>query len=279
MQVVTMEDARGDRRNFVVRVYLPREALDTERARREFRTIELARSAGVPAPEPLFLDAEAAYFGTPAMLLSYLPGKPLYQPSTPASWCEGLVGAMLSIHAVTPDDHDLGWLPRFGREEIGAEIEALRDDIGALDDDLAREAVGVLRANLDRVEWLPPRLIHEDFWPGNTVWYRGRLVGVIDWANAKLGDPRIDLSQCCIDALLVNDFEVSDALQDTYVERSPTAVRDLWFIDLFQGLKALLYYEIWLIGYRDAGLTHITPERSRDRLRVFVRRSLDAAKN
>jgi aminoglycoside phosphotransferase (APT) family kinase protein len=275
---VAIESASGGRSNVVVRVYLPREALDAERARREFRVIELAQAVGVPSPRPLFLDAFGDYFGTPAIVLSYLPGRPMHQPRDLAVWCRDLVDAMLSIHAVKPDDHDLSWLPRNGRDEIAAELEALRDEVGRYRDSLAREAMAVLEATIDRVDWPPLSLIHEDFWPGNTVWYRGRLSGVIDWANAKLGDPRVDLSQCCIDALLVNGFEACNFLQETYVERSPAATCDLWFIDMFQGLKALLYHEIWLIGYRDAGLVQVTPELALGRIREFLRRALEAAK-
>jgi aminoglycoside phosphotransferase (APT) family kinase protein len=276
-QVVRIEDAQGERSSVVLRVYLPREALDTQRANREFRTIELVQSAGVPSPRPLFLDAGGQYFGTPAMLLSYLPGRSMYQPKDVNAWCDGLARAMLQIHALTPKDYDLDWLPSFGRQEIAAELAELRGQIEGHEDSLAREALAALEANVDRVDWPSHCLIHEDFWPGNTVWRRGRLTGVIDWANAKLGDPRLDLSQCRIDALLVNSWEVSDALRETYMRLSPVAVHDFWFIDLFQGLKALLYYEIWLIGYRDAGLTHVTPARSLRLIREFIRTALDSA--
>ena len=277
-QVVTIEDAGGVRSNAVLRVYLPREALDLERARREFRTIDLVHAAGVPSPNPLFLDAEGAYFGTPAMLLSYIPGRPMYQPRDVSSWCGGLVRAMRSIHAITPEAHDLGWLPRFGREEMAAELEELQGKVAVHEDALAREVLEVLDAGFDRVGWPNGCLTHEDFWPGNTVWYRGQLVGVIDWANAKVGDPRIDLSQCRIDALLANGIEVSDALRDAHADMAPDEVRDLWFIDLFQGLKALLYYEIWLTGYRDAGLLHVTPKQSLERIRRFLQTALENSK-
>ena len=29
------------------------------------------------------------------------------------------------------------------------------------------------------------KLMHGDYWPGNTLWKDGRLVGIIDWEDAE----------------------------------------------------------------------------------------------
>jgi aminoglycoside phosphotransferase (APT) family kinase protein len=277
-QALDIIDVAETRSKVVLRVYLERNSLTPERARREFRAIELAQSARVPSPRPLFLDADGQFFGTPTMLLSYLPGRPKHQPHDRGAWADELVRAMRSVHAVSPASHDLDWLPRFGRAEIAAELEELRLKVMAHKDGIAREVMLTLEGSFDRVAWPTECLIHEDFWPGNTVWLRGKLIGIIDWVNAKVGDPRIDLSQCRIDALLANSLEVSDALEDAYRRVSPAVVRDLWFTDLFQGLRCLLYYEIWLIAYHDAGLTFITKEHARERVHAFLRRALDTTR-
>ena len=277
-QVLDIEDAAGVRSKAVLRVYLPgRTTLTPERARREFRTIELVQAAGVPSPRPLYLDAEGEHFDTPAMLLSYLPGRPVQRPRDVGAWTEQLARAMLAIHAVSPDKHDLSWLRPLGREEIASDLASQQEEVAAHEDSLARETLAALEVNLDRVAWQAPSLVHDDFWPGNTVWLRGRLIGVIDWADARLGDPRVDLPQCRLDALLVNGFEVCDALQDAYVRLSPRPVADTWYFDLLLGLRALLYHEIWLIGYHDAGLTFVTKELALERIRAFLRRALDEA--
>ena len=275
-QVLHIEDAAGLRSKVVLRVYLPGDTSHTpERARREFRTIELVQSAGVPSPRPLFLDAEGRFLGEPAMLLSYLPGRSYYEAHGDPGWAEELARAMAAIHAVTPDRYDLSWLPRFGRDEVEADIRAKHEAVALHEDDLAREVLAALEANMDRIEWVEPCLVHDDFWPGNTVWYRKRLIGVIDWADALLGDSRVDLPQCCIDALLSNDFTMSDAIRDTYSRLSSRAMPDQWYFDLLVGLRALLYYEIWLIAYHEVGLTFVTKERARERIHAFVRRALE----
>ena len=40
----------------------------------------------------------------------------------------------------------------------------------------------------------PPALLHGDYWPGNILWKDGRLAAVIDWEDACLGDPLVDLA-------------------------------------------------------------------------------------
>ena len=49
-----------------------------------------------------------------------------------------------------------------------------------------------------RVSQLPERraLVHGDYWPGNLLWRRGRLIGVIDWEQPRLGDPTKDVATC-----------------------------------------------------------------------------------
>lgn len=118
-------------------------------------------------------------------------------------------------------------------------------------------------------------MIYEDFWPGNTVWYRGKLAGVIDWRNAKVGDARLDLAQCRLDVLLV--CGLADALTDAYALAAGAPVRDLWFFDLLLGLRALLEYRFWLMGYHDASLTLVTEELAVERIHALLSGALREA--
>ena len=40
------------------------------------------------------------------------------------------------------------------------------------------------------------RFIHRDYHPGNVLWARGRVSGVIDWVNASIGAPEADVGHC-----------------------------------------------------------------------------------
>jgi len=274
--VLTLEAPDGSRERVVLRRHFVRETLNPERAEREFRILELVADAGIPSPRALHLDAHGEYFGAPALLLSYLPGRSLYEPRDEVAWTEQLARVMLSIHAIGSADRDLSWLPGFSRDEIAAELEELKPEAekaGAL----ARRVHATLVANLDRVAWPEPCLIHEDFWPGNTVWFRQRLIGVIDWINAKVGDPRCDVTQCAIDAMLVLGIDAYDRLRATYQRMAPSSLQDLWYFDLFNGLRALLYYSHWLLAYHDVGLTKVTLDVASHRIQWILRRALKEA--
>ena len=278
MHVLDIERPDGTR----FKVSLRRFASDDRHAARfstpehvahEYRILQLVQEAGIPAPRPLLLDAEGRLFGVPAIALTYLPGKPLYVPRDLPSWANDLATALLRVHAVTPEHVDLSWLSVNLRDGIREELERRRTyahQNGAL----AREVHAVLIDEIDRIEWSAPAFVHDDYWPGNTVWFRGRLTGVVDWTHAELGDPRTDVAQCRIDLALILDSDAADAFREAYQANAPARLPDVWYFDLFRGLRALLSYQFWLDGYHDAGLTHVTPSRARERIEAFLRAAL-----
>jgi aminoglycoside phosphotransferase (APT) family kinase protein len=277
MDVLRVEDQPGARRSLVLRRYVPGWRNSTpERASREYRILGLVESAGVPAPRRVLLDAEGRFFGTPAMVLSYVPGRSFFNPADVARWTGGLAQGLASIHAVTPETRDLSWLGGDGHQDAAAEIAQRRLQLSG-SDSLTSGVLEALESRLDRVRWLDPCLIHHDYWPGNTVWYRGRLAAVVDWVDAKLGDAREDLAQCRADLVMSHGIEAADAFLESYVQRTKTQPVDMSFFDLLCGLRGLIYYKAWLKGYNDAGLIHLTAESVEERLRDFVRQALSNA--
>ena len=141
-------------------------------------------------------------------------------------------------------------------------------------DPLARDVHAVLEAEIDKISWPKPTFVHDDFWLGNTVWRYDRLVGVIDWTSAKLGDARADVSQCRADLMLSHGPDESDAFLNAYQARVARPLPEIWYFDLVRGLRALLYYKSWLDGYHDAGLTHLTSSLARRRITAFLHTAL-----
>ena len=66
-------------------------------------------------------------------------------------------------------------------------------------------------------------------------------------------------------------------LGTAYDQLAGKIMPDMWLIDLFSGLRALLNYKVWLIGCRDAGLSLVTKDLARERIREFLRRALASA--
>ncbi len=275
MHVLDIERADGTR----FKVSLRRFTRDNRSSRpehvsHEYRVLHLVEQAGIPGPRPLLLDAEGRLFGVPAIVMTYLPGQPLYTPRDPSSWAEELAEALLGIHAVTPERFDLSWLNVNLRDGVREEI-AKRRDYARQNGVLACEVHAVLTEEADRIDWPEATFVHDDFWPGNTIWRTRRLVGIIDWTHAELGDPRTDVSQCRIDLSLILDFSAAEAFLQAYQAGAARPLPDIWYFDLFRGLRALLSYEHWLEGYHDAGLTYVTAPFFRKRIEMFLRNALE----
>lgn len=274
MDVLEIEDPGQRRSRVTLRRYMKEHRLSTPlHVTHEFHVLRLAEAAGIPAPRPLLLDAEGEYFGVPAMVLSYIPGRPLFAEKNLPAWTEGLARGLLAVHAVTPDRFDLSGLSVYlgggMRERMGRRHDDLRTD------PLGEEMHSVLGAALDRIDFAAPTLVHHDYWPGNTIWLRGRLVGIVDWTAAEVGDPRADVAQCRIDLTFSHGIEVADAFRADYERLAGRSLHDLWYFDLFRGIGALMQYERWLEGYYDLGLRHLKPADVGSRLRAFLRRALD----
>lgn len=275
MDALSIERVDGTRTTVSLRRFTrDNRSSQPEHVAHEYRVLQLVESAGIGAPRPLLLDAEGRLCGVPAIVLTYLPGEPIYMPRDVMSWAEQLARALLGIHAVTPERFEMSWLHVQMRDGIRETIETDRPRVRE-HSALAREVHSALEAEIDRIEFLSPTFVHDDYWPGNTVWFRGRLTGVIDWTHGELGDPRIDVAQCRVDLSLINDFDVADTFVAAYQSLSPGSLPQLWFFDLLRGLHALLSYQFWFTGYQDAKLTHVTKRRTRSRIEAGLRRALD----
>src|SRR5207302_1132278 len=65
-----------------------------------------AACAAVPTPEPIAFDARGEWFGTPSLVMSFLPGSPLWAPIDVAAWTTHLASTLAAIH-----DTALGSVP------------------------------------------------------------------------------------------------------------------------------------------------------------------------
>ena len=270
MHVLRYEALSGERRNVVLRRSKAESRNSSaERVRRLFANLEFVQQAGIPAPQPLLLDAEGGYVGGPAIVMSYIPGRPMWTHPQPDVWAADLANAAASIHSMTP--HALRNLPSVS-EQLNEYADRARNG-----EPLARQALHVLEVSGPRIAATTPCLVHNDFWPGNTIWRRGRLVAVIDWADAGLGDRREDVAQCRADMTVSHGIDAADEFLRCYRVQSLMQLDDMWFYDLHRGLLALLFYESWLRGYHDGGVHGLTVEAAGKRIRQFVERALAEA--
>ena len=75
-------------------------------------------------------------------------------------------------------------------------------------------------------------LLHGDFWPGNILWKNKKIVGIVDWEYAAIGDPFSDLAVTSLDLRYSFGVQGMKKLLEIYSDYLP--------IDRFR-------YSLWLI--------------------------------
>jgi Ser/Thr protein kinase RdoA (MazF antagonist) len=61
-----------------------------------------------------------------------------------------------------------------------------------------------------------PAFIHRDFHPGNVLWSRGRVCGVVDWANACRGPRGCDIAHCRANLVVLSGQGAADTFLAAY---------------------------------------------------------------
>ena len=174
---------------------------------REYRVIRALAESSVPVPRTIAACDDPAVIGAPFFLMDALPGDAIRFELPPAladapldarrSIGEQVADALAALH--TTDPAAVG-LADFGRPS-GYVARQLRRWKGQLDYARVRPVDDLDRAG----EWLErnlppdterPSIVHGDYRLDNTIFSPEpppRLLGVVDWELATLGDPLADL--------------------------------------------------------------------------------------
>jgi len=171
----------------------------------EFELLALAQKAGVPVPQPLFIDPDGARFGSPGFLMAYVGGtsvaprilRKAEYTSAREKLPSQLAAALAAIHSL-PVSGVESTLPPPGADPALSQIEEWERQLDEIGEPLPAVELGLrwLRANAP--EPAQPRLVHGDFRLGNFIVDENGLGAVIDWELAHLGDPAEDIGWLCI---------------------------------------------------------------------------------
>jgi aminoglycoside phosphotransferase (APT) family kinase protein len=58
--------------------------------------------------------------------------------------------------------------------------------------------------------------IHRDYHPGNVLWRREEVSGVVDWVNASIGSPWADVGHCRVNLASQLGQRAADRFMDLY---------------------------------------------------------------
>ena len=189
IHALAIEDASGQVHRVALRRYVRPDLLVSEPylAAREATALRFVARSSLPTPILLTTDLEAEFAGAPALLMTQLPGHIEWQPRDLATYLARLVEPLPSIHAIPVPDDCL--IPPYDPYAL----EMRRPPRWASDPDMWWRAIEVFEGPPPIVE---RSFIHRDYHPGNVLWSRGKVTGIVDWGHASIGSPYADVGHC-----------------------------------------------------------------------------------
>ena len=255
-------------REFVVRAELPASILTLRGIdiTTEFHIIKLAFEAGIPAPEPFFLEAGNNETGVRFIAVRRAAGKnygTAYGATEAISdrLTRNLVSGLAAIHKVDLDEHATlvsashlnEWIAdKTTTQSVQRWIETWQSFAQSLGTESPQLTHGFhwLRRNVPEVK-ARPVLLHSDYGLGNLLIDDERVTAVLDWEATHLGDPAEEVAWLIYN--LRGQVEESIILR-LYAEAggSPVDQRRLRYFDVFTAVKLLVCGFAALSRYRNS---------------------------
>jgi aminoglycoside phosphotransferase (APT) family kinase protein len=231
----------------------------------EFRLLKILQLEGLAAPVPRYLDLSGEIFAAPCLVVEYVEGTQEAAPCDLDDLVCQMATHLAKVHQLDGSTVDLAFLPKQGKGfgERPANLD------NSLNEGLVRDA---LESMPSLSTGNGPALLHGDFWPGNVLWQDGQLVAVIDWEDAKLGDPLADLANSRLEILWAYGIDAMHRFTCCY--KSAMAHIDftnLAYWDLCAALRPASKIAAW-------GLDTAVEQTMRERHWLFVSQALEKLK-
>jgi aminoglycoside phosphotransferase (APT) family kinase protein len=197
-------EADGGARRFVMRKQPPGTLLaSAHQVDREFRVMRALAGSGVPVPPARALCQDRSVIGTDFYVMDYVPGRILTDAGLPgftmadrAALYDDFGRVLAALHEVDPATVGLAEFGRPG-DFIARQLARFTRQYR----DAQTEAIPAMEALIERLPSLAPggarvAIVHGDYKLGNVMVHptEPRIVAVLDWELATLGDPLADLA-------------------------------------------------------------------------------------
>ncbi len=210
-------------------------------------------------------------FGAPFLVIEYIDGAPDFVEAIAPDSIEQMASQLVRIHRAPFAGTGLESLPAYTPRFVHQRDRAYPDPSLRADD--VRDA---LRRTWQSRSGSPVALLHGDYWPGNLLWNGGRLVGVVDWEEACIGDPLADVAIARLELLWAFGLEPMRAFTQRYAALSGVDLADLPLWDLDAALRPVFNLDEWAAGWPELGRPDVTYATMRAGHRTFVELALDA---
>lgn len=206
-----------------------RRAHEDGMAAREVAALTALARCDVPVPEVVAADLDRGW-----VLVRRLPGKSRWAPPgrmAMDAWLTGLAEMLPRIHVVPGD----GFRP-YRAFYLDAGVEVPR---WSRRPRMWERAIAVWRGPAP--DEGPVHLVHRDYHPGNVLWARSKVSGVVDWVEASAGTPGVDLGHCRLNLALTFDAGVADRF---YAAWQSAAGRPYAELDPYWDLAAAVAFDL-----------------------------------
>ncbi|MFL5759778.1 MAG: phosphotransferase family protein [Thermomicrobiales bacterium] len=227
-------------------------------ARDEYRLLHIAQAHGLATPKPYYFDESCDLFPTPLVVIEFIEGETVFAPGDLSAYLAQMVGALAQIHTVK-ESPELAFLLR---QDMGVGKSPATLDASMHEADI-REALAAWPFTQDNAS----ALLHGDYWPGNVLWKGGKIAAVIDWEDARVGDPLADLGNARLEVLWAFGTEAMTEFTRHYQSLTAVDLTKLPYWDLRAALRPCGKLSTW-------GFDAETDQRMRERHALFVDRAL-----
>lgn len=181
---------------------------------REIAALALLDGCEVPTPRLIAADPGGVHCGAPALLETRLPGRrPVLTGADRPELLVQLAAAALVVHGM---DAGPGTLPPYvpHHAAVAAPVPGTRVVPSYARRPWVFEHAFSIAAR--PAGGGPDRFIHRDFAPVNTLWWEGRLTGLVDWSTAATGPAAVDIATMRLALLLDAGRQVADEFLTTF---------------------------------------------------------------
>jgi aminoglycoside phosphotransferase (APT) family kinase protein len=166
----------------------------------EFPIIEAMWEAGIPVPEPRWLEEDVSVLGGAFIAFSRVPGKAmgtLFAPDAAPEFVTSFARTLAKLHAVDVEQSGLADQLKYGQSDhpVKAMVDTFYEDYRKTvhATPLMDAAFAWLYLQMDKIEF-DCTLVHGDAGFHNTMGENNELTGLLDWEFSHCGDPAEDLT-------------------------------------------------------------------------------------